>query len=336
MLRRALKRATLGRRAPARSSLPYEMFDQVATAKQVEQARKLEKIYHRGQEKIWDGKAILDNLVKKHGGVHLSPEKTRAVHQIFGMILWGELAAWKVSAALADALQPMEAKLAATSQAHDEARHFYVMHDYLQLSNYRAEHLPHAAQRTLEEVINANTLAKKLIGMQLMIEPVALTLFQTSRERKIEPILTELLPYYERDEARHVALGINYLPELLKGASRAEMADLVLWQLRMFDYEVRGMKSLENAFRTLGFNPREVLRLGMAKQLIAFRAMTKEMGEHPAWLDAFKKFFDFRIEVGYPEDRSSPLPVRLWEAARRTLEGIQETQTSLLTVPETP
>ena len=70
--------------------------------------------------------------------------------------------------------------------------------------------------------MNADHLAKKLIGMQLLIEPVALTLFHIVRKLKLEPVLSELLPYYERDEARHIALGIQYLPAMLTQMSPAE------------------------------------------------------------------------------------------------------------------
>ena len=68
----------------------------------------------------------------------------------------------KISADLALHLEPLEAKLAATSQTHDEARHFYVMHDYLKLLDYEPESLPSAAHRILLEILKADSLAKKL------------------------------------------------------------------------------------------------------------------------------------------------------------------------------
>ena len=97
--------------------------------------------------------------------------------------------------------------MAATSQTHDEARHFYVMHDYLELLGYEPMELPAGPRRVIESILHADSLAKKLLGMQLMVEPIALTLFQIVRENNLEPVLCELLPYYERDEARHVAQG---------------------------------------------------------------------------------------------------------------------------------
>ena len=85
----------------------------------------LENIYHRGQEKIWNGREVLTQLVEKHGGVEGLPlEKKYALQNIFAVILEGEDAAWKISLQLAESVSSVEARMAATSQAHDEARHF--------------------------------------------------------------------------------------------------------------------------------------------------------------------------------------------------------------------
>src|SRR5580692_7171332 len=105
--------------------LPFDMFDRSYSDSEARRARRMESIYHAGQAKIWDGRQVLAQLIADHGKPVLSEEKRRALGRIFGIIMWGELAAWKISAQLADRLVPLEAKLAAASQVHDEARHFY-------------------------------------------------------------------------------------------------------------------------------------------------------------------------------------------------------------------
>ena len=58
----------------------------------------LANIYHHGQEKVWDGRAVLKELVDKHGGIRkLEPSQAHALQNIFAVILEGELAAWKIS-----------------------------------------------------------------------------------------------------------------------------------------------------------------------------------------------------------------------------------------------
>ena len=123
------------------TQIRYDMFDIVRNADEARRLGKCERIYHRGQEMAWDGKDILPMLLAKHGGIQIAPEKKQALERVFAIIMWGELAAWKISAQLADGLVPLEAKMAATSQAFDEARHFYVMHDYLRELGYVPERM---------------------------------------------------------------------------------------------------------------------------------------------------------------------------------------------------
>ena len=68
MILRAIRRLTRPLHQPSADSLvPYAMFDQMRTEQEVQSARKMERIYHRGQDKVWDGKAVLAELVEKHG-----------------------------------------------------------------------------------------------------------------------------------------------------------------------------------------------------------------------------------------------------------------------------
>jgi len=212
------------------AKIPYNICDESLLEKEAKSARLLEGIYHRGQTKIWDGNQILDDLIGKHGAIKVDGEDAVALKNIFSIILWGELVAWKVSLQLGAEIDDFSAKLAATSQAHDEARHFYVMKDYLDLLGHKPAPLTPSVARVLNEVLQTKNLAKKLLGMQLMIEPIALTIFRFTRQLNVEPILTDLLSYYEIDEARHVALGIQYLPRLMRRMNKLQLASLIMWQ----------------------------------------------------------------------------------------------------------
>ena len=69
--------------------------------------------------------------------------------------------------------------------------------------------------------------------MQLTVETIALTIFQRVREIGVEPVLTDLLPYYERDEARHVGLGVQLVPQMMEKLSIPAALDVALFQLDM-------------------------------------------------------------------------------------------------------
>jgi hypothetical protein len=261
------------------------MFDLPRTVDDARRAAKLVSLYHRGQELAWDGRKVLAELVEKHGGIHIPDEKRAALGRIFAVIMWGELAAWKISVQLADRLVELEPKMAATSQAHDEARHFYVMHDYLEALGEVPRKLDRASRAVLEIVLETPSLLKKLLGMQLMVESLALTIFQLVRETRVEPVLADLLRYYEKDEARHVGLGVQLLPRLMRDLGKLEAADLVLFQLRIYGWTLAGLKAQEEDWRTLGVEPKRILSLGRAKQALAFQELGKQLGieRAPSW-----------------------------------------------------
>ncbi len=242
-------------------------------------------IYHRGQEKIWDGRKVLSELVQQHGNPNrLDDKMSSALGRIFTMILRGEEAAWQISLQLAAMLESTPARLAATSQAHDEARHFYVLQNYLDLFGHRRCVLPETINTALSMVVSTDNLSKKLLGMQLMVEPVALTIFQEIRKKDIEPVLSGLLPYYERDEARHVALGVQHLPVILNTMNPFSLLDLTQWQVRLFMLELKGLRDMKKDFETIGLCPNELFSLAERKQLDALEDVANELGWSPkAW-----------------------------------------------------
>jgi hypothetical protein len=261
-----------------RTQIDYGMFDLERSADEARRLAKCQHIYHRGQELAWDGRDVLAEQLAKHGGVHLADDKRRALERVFNIILWGELAAWKISAQLADGLQPLEAKMAATSQAHDEARHFYVMHDYLAALGVKPRRMDRAPQAVLDLVLETKDLATKLLGMQLLVETLALTVFQAVRELDVEPVLTELMRYYERDEARHVGLGMQYLPSLLRRMPRRKIMRLITFQVHIMGWALAELRVLRPDFEVLGIDPRAILERARRKQIAAITAAYAAMG----------------------------------------------------------
>jgi hypothetical protein len=308
-----------------KTQIRYDMFDIVRNAAEAKRLAKCERIYHRAQEMAWDGNEILPMLIAKHGGIHVAPEKKESLKRVFALIMWGELAAWKISAQLADDIVPLEAKMAATSQAFDEARHFYVMHDYLSELGYIPERLPRAPQALLDLVLDTKNPAYKLLGMQLMIETIALTIFQTVRELEVEPVLGELMRYYERDEARHVGLGMQFLPSLMEGMSKRQLGALLTFQARIMVWALWELKMLEKDFRTLGLDPRVVVDRGRRKQLAAvgeaFAALGWRFEDNRNYAGASLMALS---ELMFPPPHARSLRQRLTSAARM-FRGLDET-----------
>lgn len=268
---------------------------------------RLGNLYHKGQDLIWDGNKLFDKLLEEHGGIDIPADKARALHNIFSTIYWGELAAWKISAALALQIDDDGARLAATSQAHDEARHFYTMERYLKTIGEQPKQIDTYSANFLKSVLSAGNVAKMLLGMQLMVEPLALTLFKLVREKQIEPVLSDLLLMYERDEARHVALGTLYLPHVLARMSFLEKADLLLWQFKEYMRQFNMLKARSADFIALGIKPRTVFDIARDKQLKAMELMSVEMGKRYPLMDTMIRVINFRGEWDFPVEETDSL-----------------------------
>src|SRR5689334_12065206 len=97
-----------------------------------DKTRKLSRLYHQTQAQGWNPRDVLDELEREHGGIHVSADKRESLGRLMSVLLWGELAAWNVAADLARWLPDIDARMAATGQVFDEARHFTVLRDYMQ------------------------------------------------------------------------------------------------------------------------------------------------------------------------------------------------------------
>ncbi|MCA9770996.1 MAG: ferritin-like domain-containing protein, partial [Myxococcales bacterium] len=226
---------------------------------------------------------VLQMLIKKHGGIQMDDETKKSIAQVFSIIMWGELAAWRVAADMADRLEEIEPKMAATGQAFDEARHFYVMRDYLQLLGIEIPKLDIWTQILLQDLIRERSLLKKTVGMQLLIETIALTIFQSVRELNVDPVLSDLLRYYEIDEARHVGLGTIYVPKMLNRASRWEVYDLVAFQTKVFVLLMLGSLAIEKDLQRVGLTIQTLNRVGYEKQMAIYRDMIEQNGRFKGW-----------------------------------------------------
>jgi hypothetical protein len=306
------------------------MFDLQRSSSDARRFDRMQNIYHKGQSLAWNGREVLAEIVAKHGGVHVPLEKHAALRAVFGPIMWGELAAWRISAQLADRLEPLEAKMAATSQAHDEARHFYVMHDYLELATGSVPRGMHpASERLLDTVLSTDDIACKLMGMQLQVETTALTVFQHAREANICPVLTDLLAYFEKDEARHVGLGTQVLPIMMRNMSRLEGARLSAFALKVTFWLIASNAAMQEPLRELGLDPRRVLQLAKSKQMIVWEELWQSTHKAPTVGDAIARVMEAVANAAWPPPGDTGLTGRSRAFVRGLMTGVDEVPTTI-------
>jgi hypothetical protein len=141
--------------------------------------------------------------------------------------LHGEQGALICTAQIVETVPWIDAKYYAATQVMDEARHVEVFAKYL--DEKLTGHYPINAhlRLLLDDILHDSRWDMTYLGMQIMVEGLALAAFGFMHQMTTEPLLKQLLRYVMSDEARHVAFGVLSLQEYYKELSDAEMQDRV-------------------------------------------------------------------------------------------------------------
>ncbi|MDP5069534.1 MAG: ferritin-like domain-containing protein [Congregibacter sp.] len=139
--------------------------------------------------------------------------------------LHGEQGALLVASQLCSCAPTLSAKLYAGSQTFDEARHVEVFNKYLQKRIGVMYPINTHLKSIIDKILTDPRWDLKFIGMQIVIEGLALSAFNTTRETTPDPVLKDVVYLVTRDEARHVTFGVNYLEDFLKTLSQEEIEE---------------------------------------------------------------------------------------------------------------
>jgi hypothetical protein len=172
----------------------------------------------------------------------------------------GEQGALLCTAKIVETVPWIDAKYYASTQVMDEARHVEVFAKYL--DDKLSGHYPINAHLglLLDDIIADSRWDMTYLGMQIMVEGLALAAFGFMHQLTTEPLLKQLLRYVMSDEARHVAFGVLSLKEYY-----AELSDAELKERQEFAFEaavrMRDRFMQQEVWERMGLNPREVLPL---------------------------------------------------------------------------
>ena len=135
----------------------------------------------------------------------------------------GEQGALICTAKIVETVPWIDAKYYASTQVMDEARHVEVFARYLDTK--LSGHYPVNAhlKMLLDDIITDSRWDMTYLGMQVMVEGLALAAFGFMHQMSTEPLLKQLLRYVMSDEARHVAFGVLSLQEYYANLSDAEI-----------------------------------------------------------------------------------------------------------------
>jgi hypothetical protein len=174
--------------------------------------------------------------------------------------LHGEQGALICTAKIVETVPWYDAKLYASTQVVDEARHVEVFARYLH-EKLGGEYPinPHLGL-LLDDIINDPEWDMTYLGMQIMVEGLALAAFGFLHQLTSEPLLKTLLRYVMSDEARHVAFGVLSLQEVY-----SQMSDPEIKVRQEFAFEasirMRDRFLQQEVWSKMGVDPKEVIPL---------------------------------------------------------------------------
>lgn len=139
--------------------------------------------------------------------------------------LHGEQGALLCCGQLVDTVPDVQGKLYAATQVMDEARHVEVFHRYLTKLD-KSYAITAGLKSVLDAILTAETWQAKCVGMQIMVESLAMGAFRNMLVTAQDPLLRDIVQLTSRDEARHVAFGIIALQDELPNLSEDERVGL--------------------------------------------------------------------------------------------------------------
>ena len=187
--------------------------------------------------------------------------------------LHGEQGALLATAQLVDSVQDLDSKLYAASQVVDEARHVDVYNRYVHTKIGFSDPVNPHLKTLLDMILKDSRWDMKFLGMQIMVEGLALAAFGMIRANTSEPLLRELTAYVMGDEARHVAFGVLSLRDYYK-----DQPDSVKREREDFVYEaarlMRDRFLFQEVWEKTGLPTKQCMEIALHNQgQVMFRQM---------------------------------------------------------------
>jgi hypothetical protein len=139
--------------------------------------------------------------------------------------LHGEQGALLATAQIVDAVPWFEGKQYGATQVMDEARHVEVYRRFIQEKLGVEYDVNRELKKLLDQILLDSRWDMKFLGMQIIVEGLALAAFGTIRDTATNPLLRDLTAAVMEDESRHVAFGVLSLREFCLDLSERELRE---------------------------------------------------------------------------------------------------------------
>jgi P-aminobenzoate N-oxygenase AurF len=228
-------------------------------------------LYQKGKDKQWDSVKRIDWSIEVDpfnvlgapdqslaiygtkywdqmtGAQHEDVRRHMAAWQ-FSQFLHGEQGALVCASRIVESVPDLDSKFYGATQVMDEARHVEIYSKFLQEKIGIVYPINTQLQDLLGETLNDSRWDMPYLGMQVLIEGLALAAFGLMRDMTTKPLPKQILAYVMQDEARHVAFGRLALRDYygqITEAERREREDFVIEGCYLMRDRLRSMEVWE-------------------------------------------------------------------------------------------
>ncbi|MFC7974852.1 ferritin-like domain-containing protein [Streptomyces cinereoruber] len=258
-------------------------------------------LYQKGKDKQWDGAARIDwdlevdpydplgtpdEALDLHGTRHWAKlsEKDRGELRRhysswqFSQFLHGEQGAMICAARIVESVPDLDAKFYSATQTMDEARHAEIYGRFLHEKVGMLYPIDDNLKGLLDDTLRDSRWDMPYLGMQVLIEGLALAAFGMIRDTTDKPLPKQILAYVMQDEARHVAFGRMALRDHYRQLSDAELRERE-------EFVIEGCHLMRDRLRATDV----LVNFGVA------RKEAEELTERSEFLRLFRKLLFSRI-----------------------------------------
>ncbi|MFF5445013.1 ferritin-like domain-containing protein [Streptomyces sp. NPDC012888] len=247
-------------------------------------------LYQKGKDKQWDGAKRIDwdldvdpydplgtpdEALTLYGTRHWPKLTERDRGDLrrhyaawnFSQFLHGEQGAMVCAARIVESVPDLDAKFYSATQTMDEARHAEIFGRFLHEKVGMLYPVDDNLQGLLGDTLRDSRWDMPYLGMQVLIEGLALAAFGMIRDTTDKPLPKQVLAYVMQDEARHVAFGRMALRDYYRQLTDAELREreeFVIEGCYLMRDRLRGVEVLEN----FGIPPKEAAELSERSEFL--------------------------------------------------------------------
>ncbi len=233
---------------------------------------RLLSLYQKGKDKQWDGAkridwdlevdpydplGVPDQNLALYGTPHWDAMSERDRDELrrhyaswqFSQFLHGEQGAMVCAARIVESAPDLDAKFYSATQTMDEARHAEIYARFLHEKVGMLYPINDNLQTLLGDTLRDSRWDMPYLGMQVLIEGLALAAFGMLRDTTRKPLPKQILAYVMQDEARHVAFGRMALRDYYQQLTDVELREreeFVIEGCYLMRDRLRGSEVLEN------------------------------------------------------------------------------------------